>query len=735
MTGFMDKYAPMPPHHPAGLPSADSVDGASEATLARVGRNCWRTTQAARLAVLVDGEDYYRALHHALRAARRSILFVGWEFDSRIRLLRGQGTGEDDEIGRLLSHAVRARPELHIHVLIWDSALIYAFNREIAGAAKMRFLSHRRIHYRLDDAHPLGASHHQKVVVIDDSLAFVGGLDVASQRWDTRDHKPADPRRRDDTAEDYMAFHDVMAMAGGAAARALGDLCRERWKAATGEHLEACRPSDVAEVWPPWVPPLMTDIPVSIARTRPSWDELGSVREIEVLYIDMIAAARGSIYIENQYFASRHIASALADRLRGSDCPEIVIINPGDPASLVERSTMGVARARLYRELKKLDRNGRLRIYHPVVDGTEVKVHAKLMIVDDCMARIGSANLNNRSMGLDTECDLFFEAAGDPEIAGRIAALRRDLMAEHLGATPNEVAEAEGREGGLIGAIDALSGQASFGRKRRLMPLDASDPRNVVQLIADSEIPDPKEPVEGLVWIEESMPGPAKRPLQLRVWALAAVLAGLAALGVAWRWAPLELATALDPVLTWAEGLDERPETVLVVVALFLAGGLARVPVSLLVLLTAGLFGIFAGTVLALTGAMASALLLFGLGRILGRVRTRRIGGWRVNRVQRALSSHGIMAIMLLRLMPVAAFSVINMVAGAIGVRLRDFVIGTVIGMAPGVFAMSVVGDRLVEVLLNPSPGNLTILAGATAVVIFAVFGLVNRLARVRAGR
>lgn len=729
MTGPMDKYAPMLPHHPAGLPSA-TADGVSEALLAQAGRNCWRTAQAARLAVLVDGENYYRALHHALRAARRSILLVGWEFDSRIRLLRGPDSGPEDEIGRLLSNAVRAHPDLQVHVLIWDSALIYAFNREIAGAAKMRFLSHRRIHYRLDDAHPLGASHHQKVVVIDDTLAFVGGLDVASQRWDSRDHRPDDARRRDDTAEDYMAFHDVMIMAGGAAARALGDLCRERWEAATGERLEACRPSDVGEVWPPWVPPLLTDIPVSIARTRPSWDELEAVREIEVLYIHMIAAARRSIYIENQYFASRHIASALAERLKGGDCPEIVIVNPGDPASLVERSTMGVARARLYRELKGLDRNGKLRIYHPVVDGTDVKIHAKLMIVDDCMVRIGSANLNNRSMGLDTECDLFFEAAGDSEVAARIAALRRDLMAEHLGALPEEVAEAEKREGGLIGAIEALSGQ-----QRRLVPLDASDPRNVVQLIADSEIPDPKEPVEGLVWIEESMPGPAKRPLKVRVWSLAALLAGLAALGVAWRWAPLELATALNPVLTWAEGLDEQPETVLVVVALFLAGGLARVPVSLLVLLTAGLFGIFAGTVLALTGAMASALLLFGLGRILGRARIRRIGGWRVNRVQRALSSHGIMAIMLLRLMPVAAFSVINMVAGATGIRLRDFVIGTVIGMAPGVFAMSVVGDRLVAVLMNPTPGNLTILAGATAVVILAVFGLVNRLARVRAGR
>lgn len=424
---------------------------ASRPRLAQPGRNCWRTAQAEALGIVVDGADYFRALKHALWAARASILIVGWEFDSRTRLVRdAPDEGTSDEIGPLLDHLARSRPGLTVHVLIWDSALIYAVNREFGGLVKMDWLTHRRLRFRLDDSHPLGASHHQKIVVVDEAVAFVGGLDLTSQRWDTRAHLANDPRRSDPAFPTYPPFHDTMAVIGGDAARALGDLVRLRWRQACGESLVPAVAGCVRELWPPTVPVLARRIPLAIARTMPAWDGEAPVREVEQLYLDMIASARGFIYMENQYFASRRIADALADRLASDDCPEMVLVCPGEQVSLVERSTMGVARARLMRRLSQADSCGRLRLYFPSVDGHDVKVHSKLMIVDDRILRIGSSNLNNRSMGLDSECDVMMEAQGDAALAAAIRAVRHDLLAEHLGTAPEVVAAREAEGGACL---------------------------------------------------------------------------------------------------------------------------------------------------------------------------------------------------------------------------------------------------------------------------------------------
>lgn len=696
--------------------------------LAQPGRNCRCVVRADRLGVAVDGEEYFRALHHALCAARRSVLLIGWEFDSRTRLLRdGAPPAAPNGIGALLDHLVRCNPDLRIHVLIWDSAMIYAFNREFAGLVKMDWLTHRRLRFRLDDSHPLGASQHQKIVVIDDALAFVGGLDVTSQRWDSRRHRPGDPRRSDPAYANYPPFHDVMAVVTGAAARALAGIGRRRWHQASGEVLAPCPPGDAAALWPPGLSVLMTDVEVALALTVPSWDGEPPVRQVEQLYLDMIGRARRFLYIENQYFAARRIAALLERRLLEPDCPEMVVVNPGEPVSLVERSTMGVARARLLRRLRQADRFGRLHVLYPVVGGEDVKVHAKLMIVDDCWLRIGSSNLNNRSMGLDSECDLMASAA-DPCQRDAIRALRHDLMAEHLGVAPAAVAAAELVGNGPGAAIAALAGGS-----RTLARLDDREPAEIVQLLTNSGLPDPEEPVETLLCLDQSMPGPARRELRLRIRAMVTVLAGLAVVTSLLPWTAPQWGAELAAVLAWAVALRGEPVALPLVVGLFTLAGLVRLPVSLAVLATGLVLGPGLGSVLSLAGSLASAGFLYALGAWMGRARVRRLAGWRVNRVDRALVRHGIMAMMLLRLMPVAAFPVVNLVAGASAVGFRDFAIGTAIGMAPGIVALSVLGDRLGVVLRFPSAAAAVVLIVATALVIAAQIGVVSRLSRARA--
>lgn len=718
-------FAPIFPSMTAAAAAEDARRALPPIRLARPGLNCRRLARADAFAVIVDGADYFRALKHALQGARRSILMVGWEFDSRTRLVRDAPTSQPDEIGLLLDHLVRTRPGLRVRVLIWDSALIYAVNREFAGLVKMDWLTHRRLRFCLDDSHPLGASHHQKIVVIDEALAFVGGLDVTSQRWDSRGHRPDDPRRSDPAFASYPPFHDVMAMASGEAARALADICRERWQAATGQKIAPCEPADEAILWPPWAPRWFPPVMLAIARTAPPWDGQPGMREVENLYLDMIAQARRFIYVENQYFASRSIAKALAARLEAEDCPEIVVVNPGLPISLVERSTMGVARERVLQRLRRADRHGRLHVCFPVRDGHDIKIHSKLMVVDDCWLRVGSSNLNNRSMGLDTECDVLVEAMGDKAVEDAIRRVRHDLLAEHLGVAPSDVAEAEARcGGGVLAALRSLEGGT-----RTLVPLESMPAATVFEFMADSDLPDPQEPVETLLWQEEALSGPVYPSLQRHLRVLALGLAAVLAVALLWPFLPPEWRHGLDEALAVTRG---EPLAALPVSLLVMVGGLARVPAPVMVVGAAMALGPWIAVAHSLGAMLVSALLAYGAGAALGRTRVRRMAGGRINQVHRTLVRHGLLGLMLLRLMPMAAFVVVNLAAGAMAVRLRDFIVGTVLGLFPGIIAMSVLGDRLLAVLRTPSTENAVVLAVAVALIGVAQWGVAGRLARAR---
>src|SRR5690606_2074237 len=204
------------------------------------------------------------------------------------------------------------------------------------------------------------------------------------------------------------------------------------------------------------------------------------------------AAARTFIYIENQYFTAEKVGDALAARLAESDGPEIIVVLRQLSHGWLEELTMQTLRRRLIEKLRAADRHDRFRVFYPYIgglkEGTCIDVHAKLMIVDDELVRIGSANLANRSMGLDTECDLTIAAEGRADIAQAIEALRCELLGEHLGCEPERVRDDVREKGSLRAAIDALRND-----ERTLEPLrdlaQASDAAMSVASVADPEKP------------------------------------------------------------------------------------------------------------------------------------------------------------------------------------------------------------------------------------------------------
>ena len=269
-------------------------------------------------------------------------------------------------------------------------------------------ISSKRIHFAVDGAHPTGSVHHQKIVAIDDAVAFCGGIDLTVDRWDTRAHHHDSYVRRT-SGRSYGPRHDVAAAVDGAAARALSEQASARWRTATEQSLAPVAAKHTA--WPSKLEPTLRDVDVGIARTLPELDRRVEIREVEALNLAAIAAARDTIYLENQYLAARRMVDALAARLKEDDGPEIVIVLARRGNNPLERGTMDSARHRLIQVLWAADKHRRLGIYWPVTDGgAAIYVHSKVIVVDDRFLRVGSSNLNNRSMGFDTERTVADEA-------------------------------------------------------------------------------------------------------------------------------------------------------------------------------------------------------------------------------------------------------------------------------------------------------------------------------------
>ncbi|WP_312895116.1 phospholipase D-like domain-containing protein [Microvirga sp.] len=468
-----------------------------EGSIVRPDRNCWRVAEADRASVLIDGAAYFAWLEAALRRARRSILIIGWDFDGSIRLRPDVSAEDSPPLGPLLRSLVEARPDLEVRILVWSVAVVHAPGAPGPLIFGAEWQDHPRLQLKLDTHHPLYAAHHQKIVCIDDALAFVGGMDLTVERWDTQRHACDDPLRLKDDGSIYEPVHDLQMAVDGEAARSIAEVGYGRWKFATGEKLSPAL-SDEADPWPEDLSVDFANVPIAIARTYPAWGDQPAAQEAAALTLDALSAARKNIYIEAQYMTAPSIGDVLERQLADPGGPEIVVIQTHESHGWAEELVMGTNRDRLIRRLRKCDHYNRLRVYYPVIPNgaggeCQVLIHSKLIIVDDVFLRIGSSNLNNRSMGLDSECDLAIEAMTEEE-RRTIAHLRDQLIAEHLDTQPETFAEAlAGTGGSVIRAIDQLNtgdrGLRAFGAMADIGP-DAPAP--------GTSLLDPPEPFEPL---------------------------------------------------------------------------------------------------------------------------------------------------------------------------------------------------------------------------------------------
>jgi uncharacterized membrane protein YdjX (TVP38/TMEM64 family) len=404
----------------------------------------------------------------------------------------------------------------------------------------------------------------------------------------------------------------------------------------------------------------------------------------------------------------------------------VVLVLPHHTGGWLEQATMDVLRTGLLAELQKADQHNRLRVYYPHQAGLGddcISVHAKLMIVDDRLLRLGSSNTSNRSMGLDSECDLAIEA-NDEETGHRIRQLRNRLLAEHLDVTVERLAETLGAADGLIDGIESLCDEG-----RTLLPLTIEREKAQQSPFTDDKLLDPDEPISPDYFVTRYVPRRHRPTGRRRLMLFLGLIAVLLTVAAAWRWTPLADWLDAERIADALQWFDNPLLRSLAVLLVFVLASLLMAPLTLLVIAAALLLDAWQGFALAFTGALLSAMSAFALGQVLSRDLLTQITGSRVERLSKRIAKRGVIAVAILRLVPVAPFTVINLVAGASHLRPGQFLLGSALGLAPGIFALTLFSDSLYRAVIDPGAASLGVLALVVTVLIAGTLGM-RRLLR-----
>jgi phosphatidylserine/phosphatidylglycerophosphate/cardiolipin synthase-like enzyme len=377
--------------------------------------------EGCSLQVLVDGAEAFPEIAGTVALARQFVYIAGWHVAPHFELVRGE---RPQVLGELLAEVAE---RIDVRLLIWAGAPVPAFHptrREVARTVD-QLTRRTKIRCERDPReHPFHC-HHEKIVVVDGEVAFVGGIDMtdlAGDRFDVSQH-PA--RRR-------LGWHDVATRIRGPVVRDVSDHFAQRWSELTGEHLEE-RPA----------PPAAGETRIQIVRTISDGMYRSVPRgEFRVLesYVRAIRRAQRLIYLENQFLWSPEIVALLADKLRSppSDGFRIVILLPAR-ANNGQDDTSGQLSVLVNAD----DGNNRFlaATIRSLTDGRDdpLYVHAKVGIIDDRWLTVGSANLNAHSLLNDTEMNVVTD---DPDLA---RATRVRLWAEHLQLDPETIAAEDPR--------------------------------------------------------------------------------------------------------------------------------------------------------------------------------------------------------------------------------------------------------------------------------------------------
>ncbi len=694
------------------------------------GENCWVTSTATFASPLIDCANYYRALHSSIVKAKHSIFIVGWDIDSRIRLLRGEEEAQSEApsvVSDLLAWKAEQNPDINIYLLRWDSSLAFFAQREMWAKEVWDEKTPDNVKTELDDTIPMGGSQHQKIVVIDDELVFSGGMDVSTNRWDTRDHPVLSDERMGPDGE-YGPLHDVQIVSSGPVVKDFADLVRWRWlRVAEDQPIdireEALNGPDapIPESWPEGVEPWFEGVECALARTIPFMDEVEPVQEVRHMLLDLISQAENLIYIENQFTTRQEIAEALNRRLK--ECPSlhVIIVSSYEPKGKFEQEAFWASRI----EFKDILENGveKDRVTMTYSSCQDMKgrkaykrIHSKVMTIDDKYAVIGSSNLSNRSMSLDTEIDMVLH--GDSENNRKqVARVRNDLLAEHTGREVEDTADLLNQNSPVTALLEGQLAHGYILTEVNDQVFTEQSDTNIFRSLSD-----PEEPLISLPTMDGSATparNPRRRTIMIAIGTVVlAIIAGL----LVWASYSIEWLSSenINAFLEKSRGTYFALPTVLMV---YVIGGLLFFPVTVLSLAVAAIFGPIWGPIYGIMGALLSSATTFGIGKLLGNAGLKKVGGPKVEALDKKLKTSGIVGVAAIRMLPIAPFSLVNLVAGISSIGIVQFLVGTFLGMFPPMIAKGLVGDSITQIFRNPSPETISYLVGGIVLWGLMIWG------------
>lgn len=670
------------------------------------GHNCWDTGVADKAALLIDCASYYRVLYHALCKAKRSIFILGWDIDGRIELLRGK-EAENQEIPVGLADLIRWKathnPDLEIYLNRWNYSIFFSKERESFSGWKWRMHTPSNVHYCADYKIPFGACHHQKIIVVDDEIAFCGGMDIALGRWDRRSHHIEVENRVDPGGlfqffrkHPYEPYHDIQCVMTGPIVQSFAKLARDRWEEGSGSPAismdEKQQISVPSTIWPDFIGPDFEGIELGIARTLPPSNGNDGAHEILHMYLDEISKAEKFIYIENQYLTCPEIAKALNEQLKKQPELRVLTVSCDHPRGFMEHKAMWTGRVKLYDQVSAGIEASRFAVTYPVCMENDIEktihIHSKLMIIDDRFLHIGSANLNNRSMGFDTECDVIIEAS-TPEISKKIAAIRNNLIREHTGQKEEDIED-------LIQQSD-LQGLLKYQEysRQHLREIDNDPYRGEFLSALGRKIGDPKKP-----YVDIKLP--------VRQILYTCLIIGV--LGVlSWLYIRPVLPEEFRALFTqesltgFIEAARGSPWSPFIIVGVYVLAGAFFFSVMALNLATAIVFGPVYGFLYACLGSLSSAAVGYGVGRLAGW----KMAGWFKSALEKIRSyseKGGVIGMTMVRMVPIAPFTVVNLAFGMAHTAFLAYIFSTFLGLLPGITAKALFGGALGELFANPEP-------------------------------
>ena len=295
------------------------------------------------------------------------------------------------------------------------------------------------------------------------------------------------------------------------------------------------------------------------------------------------------------------------------------------------------------------------------------------------------------------------------------------LLSEHLDCPIADVEKARAENATLIEAIESLRQPG----ERTLLELDTSVADEPNDISSEADLVDPAEPINPDYFLRRAVPDEQASRGRKRLMLFLGFIGLLLLCAAAWRWTPMADWLAIEHLARALEWFKQPSSRFLAVLLILVIASIMMVPLTLLVVTSAVLLGPWIGFGCSMAGSLISAWLGFQIGHKMGGRAVRGLSSSQIHRLSKGLSDRGILAIAVLRMLPIAPYTVVNLAAGASHLQVGKFMLGSLLGLIPGIAAVTVFSDSLFQAVMNPSPESIMILIGV--VVLIVVVTLVFR--------